>query len=66
MGAQILHDLGLERVRLLTNNPKKLSSLLEFGLTEVIRVGMPIVIDEHNKGYMEAKRERMGHIFPEG
>ena len=61
IGAQILVDLGLTSIRLLTNNPKKIVGLEGYGLT--VTDQLPIVQEptEHNVEYLRAKRERMGH-----
>jgi 3,4-dihydroxy 2-butanone 4-phosphate synthase / GTP cyclohydrolase II len=62
IGAQILHDCGVGKMKLLTNNPKKMSGLSGFGLTLVEQV--PIVMDhmsERQKKYMETKEKKMGH-----
>lgn len=63
IGAQILSDLGIKKIRLLTNNPKKLSGLSGFGLEVVERV--PIEIEENsvNNFYLRTKKEKMGHIL---
>jgi 3,4-dihydroxy 2-butanone 4-phosphate synthase/GTP cyclohydrolase II len=63
LGAQILLDLGVKRIRLLTNNPKKIVGLEGYGL-EVIEQ-MPIVImpNPYNERYLRTKQEKMGHIF---
>lgn len=63
IGAQILADLGLKRIRLLTNNPKKLVGLQGYGLEIVERV--PIVDEpcEYNRFYLETKKNRMGHMI---
>jgi len=63
IGAQILVDLGVKKIRLLTNNPKKIVGLEGYGL-EVVEV-MPIEIEpnKHNKPYMTTKKEKMGHIL---
>jgi 3,4-dihydroxy 2-butanone 4-phosphate synthase / GTP cyclohydrolase II len=63
IGAQILVDLGVRELRLLTNNPAKRANIQGFGLEVVERV--PIVSDptEQNKKYLEAKRARMGHLY---
>lgn len=62
-GAQILHDLGVRRIRLLTNNPKKLSALHGYGLEVIEQV--PLVIDPnpHNQRYLQVKRDKLGHIL---
>ncbi len=63
MGAQILHDLGVRRIKLLTNNPKKVVGLEGYGLeiTEQLPLSLPSNI--HNKKYLETKRIRMGHTL---
>lgn len=62
-GAQILSDLGVTRMRLLTNNPRKLSALEGYGLAVVERV--PLVVPAHadNAAYLEAKRSKLGHLL---
>ncbi len=64
MGAQILHDLGVRQMRLLTNNPKKLAGLKGYGL-EIVEQ-LPIQAGEHeqNKAYLRTKRDKMGHLLP--
>ncbi|MFZ4397313.1 MAG: bifunctional 3,4-dihydroxy-2-butanone-4-phosphate synthase/GTP cyclohydrolase II [Kiritimatiellia bacterium] len=63
VGAQILTDLGLQKIRLLTNNPRKIVGLEGYGLTIVER--MPIVFSPsmHNAQYLKTKREKMGHLI---
>jgi len=63
VGAQILTDLGVRTIKLMTNNPAKYHGLKGFGLTIVGRVPLfaPITLD--NKRYIETKREKMGHVF---
>lgn len=63
VGAQILRDLGVRKLRLLTNNPRKIVGLSGHGLT--IEEQMPISIPAHedNKHYLDTKRERMGHLI---
>jgi 3,4-dihydroxy 2-butanone 4-phosphate synthase/GTP cyclohydrolase II len=63
-GAQILVDLGIERVRLITNNPAKYSGLGGFGLQITSREPIVIPPNPHNEAYLRTKRERLGH-FPE-
>ena len=63
IGAQILRDLGLTSIRVMTNNPRKLVGLDGYGLTITERV--PLVIDQtsHNEGYLAVKRDKLGHLF---
>ena len=61
VGAQILADLGVTRLRLITNNPAKFGGLDGYGLIVVDRVALPAVETEHNVRYLRTKRERMGH-----
>ncbi|MER5309611.1 bifunctional 3,4-dihydroxy-2-butanone-4-phosphate synthase/GTP cyclohydrolase II [Streptomyces sp. NPDC002773] len=63
-GAQILVDLGLRRVRLMTNNPEKVDALTRHGLTVEAREPMPVTAGEHNLRYLRTKRDRMGHDLP--
>ncbi len=60
-GAQILHDLGVRRMRLLTNNPKKLRGLEGYGLEVVEQVPLRIPPNPHNERYLKAKRDKLGH-----
>ncbi|ADL08429.1 bifunctional 3,4-dihydroxy-2-butanone-4-phosphate synthase/GTP cyclohydrolase II [Thermosediminibacter oceani] len=61
IGAQILRDLGVEKMRLLTNNPKKVVGLSGYGLEIVERVPLKIPANESNAKYLETKKEKMGH-----
>ena len=63
IGAQILEDLGIKKMRLLTNNPTKRVGLEGFGLEVVERIPIIAPPTEENTRYMETKRERMGHIL---
>ncbi len=63
MGAQILCDLGVRRIRLLTNNPKKVIGLEGYGLEIVEQLPISIVANPHNEKYLETKRLRMGHTL---
>ena len=63
IGAQILADLGVRRIRLLTNNPKKVVGLEGYGLTIVERVGIEIEPNEKNRRYLTTKREKLGHLL---
>ena len=61
VAAQMLRALGIERVRLLTNNPKKLSGLQDYGLNVIERVPLETVPTKDNIRYLKAKREKLGH-----
>ncbi|RFU84203.1 bifunctional 3,4-dihydroxy-2-butanone-4-phosphate synthase/GTP cyclohydrolase II [Streptomyces triticagri] len=63
-GAQILRDLGVQGVRLLTNNPEKTEALVRHGLRVGGRETMPVEAGEHNLRYLRTKRDRMGHDLP--
>lgn len=63
IGAQILADLGLHKIRLLTNNPRKLIGLKAYGLEIVERVPIEIPPNKKNLGYLTAKRDKLGHLF---
>ncbi|MER3452808.1 MAG: GTP cyclohydrolase II, partial [Acidimicrobiia bacterium] len=63
IGAQILVDLGITTMRLLTNNPAKYGGLEGFGLEIVERVPLQVAPNPHNIAYLRAKRERMGHLL---
>src|SRR5690349_6314389 len=63
IGAQILVDLGLSSIRILTNNPKKIHGLQGYGLSVSEQVPIEHVPNAHNEGYLRAKAERMGHML---
>ena len=63
IGAQILVDLGLTSIRILTNNPKKIRGLEGYGLSVTAQVPIEHAPNEHNEAYLRAKREKMGHIL---
>jgi 3,4-dihydroxy 2-butanone 4-phosphate synthase/GTP cyclohydrolase II len=63
MGAQILHDLGVRKMRLLTNNPKKVVGLEGYGLEIVEQLPIRQPSNPHNERYLETKRTRMGHTL---
>lgn len=63
-GAQILKDLGVHSLRLMTNNPEKTAAILRHGLTVTGREPMPVQAGEHNLRYLRTKRDRMGHDLP--
>jgi 3,4-dihydroxy 2-butanone 4-phosphate synthase/GTP cyclohydrolase II len=64
VGAQILGELGVNRLRLITNNPAKYGGLDGYGLTIVGRVAQPAAVTPHNVRYLRTKRDRMGHLQP--
>ncbi|MGZ5341404.1 MAG: bifunctional 3,4-dihydroxy-2-butanone-4-phosphate synthase/GTP cyclohydrolase II, partial [Solirubrobacterales bacterium] len=61
IGAQILGDLGLTSIRILTNNPKKIRGLEGYGLSVTDQVPIQSVPNPHNEDYLRAKRDLMGH-----
>jgi 3,4-dihydroxy 2-butanone 4-phosphate synthase/GTP cyclohydrolase II len=65
IGIQLLKDLGLTKVRLLTNNPKKTHAFLGFDLEVVDQVPIMPPINEHNARYLQTKRTKLGHELPE-
>jgi len=62
--AAILDDLGISEVRALTNNPDKLRQLRDHGITVTAQVPLVVGVGEFNERYLEAKRDRMGHLIP--
>ncbi|HKP77474.1 MAG TPA: bifunctional 3,4-dihydroxy-2-butanone-4-phosphate synthase/GTP cyclohydrolase II [Longimicrobiaceae bacterium] len=64
IGAQILLDLGLSKIRILTNNPKKIVGIDGYGLSVTEQVPLGVKPNPHNKGYLRAKRDKLGHLFP--
>jgi 3,4-dihydroxy 2-butanone 4-phosphate synthase/GTP cyclohydrolase II len=63
IGSQILYDLGVRKIRLLTNNPKKIYGLEGFGLTVVERVPIRIPSNPHNERYLKTKKDKLGHLL---
>jgi len=63
LGAQILVDLGLKTIRLLTNNPKKVVGLEGYGLEIVEQVPIKVKANPHNEQYLRTKREKLGHLI---
>jgi len=63
IGVQILLDLGVRKMRLLTNNPRKIVALEGYGLEVVERVPLKIPACEHNQRYLEAKKTKLGHLL---
>ena len=65
IGAQILMDLGVRRLRLMTNNPAKYEGLQGYGLEIVQRVPLNPRANSDNVAYLETKQRRMGHLLPD-
>jgi 3,4-dihydroxy 2-butanone 4-phosphate synthase / GTP cyclohydrolase II len=63
LGAQILADLGIKQIRLLTNNPRKIVGLEGYGLSIVERVPISVPHNQENKNYLKAKKDKLGHIL---
>ena len=61
IGAQILADLGLKKIKLLTNNPKKIVGLEGYGLKVIERIPMRIPANKNNARYLRTKKEKLGH-----
>ena len=61
VGAQILRDLGVSKIRLMSNNPKKRAGLIGYGLEIVENISIEVESNEHNKFYLQTKRDKMGH-----
>jgi 3,4-dihydroxy 2-butanone 4-phosphate synthase/GTP cyclohydrolase II len=63
IGAQILVDLGVRKMRLITNNPKKMVGLEGYGLSVVEQIPIDITPNKYNKCYLECKKLKMGHML---
>jgi 3,4-dihydroxy 2-butanone 4-phosphate synthase/GTP cyclohydrolase II len=63
VGARILHDLGISAIRLMTNNPDKVTALETQGIEVVDRVPLVIAPNATNMNYMRIKSEKMGHLY---
>ena len=61
LGAQILYDLGVRKLRLMTNNPRKVVGLQGHNLEIIEQVPIKLEPNEHNAKYLETKRDKMGH-----
>ncbi|HTU92023.1 MAG TPA: bifunctional 3,4-dihydroxy-2-butanone-4-phosphate synthase/GTP cyclohydrolase II, partial [Gemmataceae bacterium] len=65
IGAQILLDLGIRQIRLLTNNPKKVVGVDGYGLHIVERVPIQITPNQNNRRYLQTKKDKLGHLLDE-
>ncbi len=63
IGSQILYDLGVRKMRILTNNPRKLIGLEAFGLEVVEQVPIKIAPTDHNRRYLKTKKDKLGHLL---
>jgi 3,4-dihydroxy 2-butanone 4-phosphate synthase/GTP cyclohydrolase II len=61
IGAQIIRDLGIKKMRLMSNNPTKRTGLVGYGLEIIENVPLEIASNEHNELYLQTKRDKMGH-----
>lgn len=66
VGAQILRDLGITKMRLISNNPRKRTGLQGYGLQVVERVPIEVIPNEHNQKYLTTKRDKLGHEILKG
>ncbi len=65
-GAEILADLGVKKIKLLTNNPKKIEGLEKYGLEIAERVPLQVSPTKDNEGYLKTKKEKLGHMIDLG
>jgi len=63
VGAQILTNMGIRKIKLLTNNPQKIIGLKKYGLDIVERVQIEIGLNDKNRAYLKTKKEKLGHLF---
>ncbi|MHC4360984.1 MAG: bifunctional 3,4-dihydroxy-2-butanone-4-phosphate synthase/GTP cyclohydrolase II [Planctomycetota bacterium] len=66
IGAQICRDLGIRRIRILTNNPKKISRLEVYGIKVIEQIPLKVEPGKHNIDYLKTKKTRLGHMLDEG
>jgi GTP cyclohydrolase II len=64
VAAEMLLDLGVSRIRLITNNPAKIEGLERYGVEVVARIPLRMAPNPSNLGYLRTKREKMGHLYP--
>jgi 3,4-dihydroxy 2-butanone 4-phosphate synthase/GTP cyclohydrolase II len=65
VGAQILVDLGVTRMKLMTNNPRKIVGLEGYGIEVAERVSLAVPVDDDNASYLRARRLNLGHLLPD-
>ncbi len=63
IGAQILKDLGIKKIKLLTNNPRKITGLKGYGLEVTERIPIQMEMVKENENYLKTKQDKMGHLF---
>jgi 3,4-dihydroxy 2-butanone 4-phosphate synthase/GTP cyclohydrolase II len=63
IGAQIIRELGISKMRLMSNNPTKRTGLIGYGLEIIENVPLEIESNEHNELYLKTKRDKMGHVL---
>ena len=63
VGAQILRDLGVQKIKLMSNNPQKRTGLMGYGLEIVENIAIELDSNEHNEFYLKTKRDKMGHTL---
>jgi len=66
VGAQILRNLGVSKIKLISNNPKKRAGLMGYGLEIIHTIPIEIKANEHNESYLMTKRDKMGHTILKG
>jgi 3,4-dihydroxy 2-butanone 4-phosphate synthase/GTP cyclohydrolase II len=66
VGAQILRDLGITKMRLITNNPRKRTGLIGYGLEIIENIPLEVHPNPHNENYLRTKRDKLGHEILRG
>ena len=64
VAAHMLRSLHVESIRIMTNNPSKITDLTRHGVKIVGRIPMPVMLNEYNREYLEVKRKKLGHLLP--